>query len=106
LAATQGWNGVARINQDVQVFASELAKDDQIAHKICPKRHAWLHVVRDAVSLNGTTPKLATRQSCEESLVLTGANAEHSETLDLARMYHNECIRLTQYEQASHIDSG
>lgn len=88
LAGPQGGNGVARINQDARVFVTELAKDDQISYPIGSQRHAWLHVIRGAVTLNGSTLKTgdAAAVSEEKTLVLSGANAEPSEILlfDLA----------------------
>jgi len=88
LAAPQGGTGVARINQDAQVFAAELAEGDQIAYPLGSKRHAWVHVIRGTVTLNGTTLQTgdAAAVSREEKLSLAGANAQPSEVLlfDLA----------------------
>ena len=88
MAGPQGGNGVARINQDAQVFVTELGKEEQIAYPLGPERHAWLHVIRGAVTLNGSRLKTgdAAAVSEEKTLVLSGANAEPSEVLlfDLA----------------------
>jgi redox-sensitive bicupin YhaK (pirin superfamily) len=88
LAGPQGGNGVARINQDAQVFVTQLGKEEKIAYPLSPERHAWLHVIRGAVTLNGSPLKTgdAAAVSDEKTLVLSGANAEPSEVLlfDLA----------------------
>jgi redox-sensitive bicupin YhaK (pirin superfamily) len=88
LAAPKGGAGVARINQDARVFVAELAKGEEIAYPLGSKRHAWVHVVRGAVTLNGTTLHAgdAAAVNREEKLGVTGVNAEPSEILlfDLA----------------------
>src|SRR5580698_2690548 len=53
LAGPAGGDGVARINQDAQVFVAELAKGDDIAYRLGNTRHAWLHVIRGNVTVNG-----------------------------------------------------
>jgi hypothetical protein len=88
LAAPVTQPGVARINQDAQVFAAELAKGDKIAYALDPKRYAWLHVIRGEVAVNGNTLRAgdAAAVDHEEALAVTGENAEPSEILlfDLA----------------------
>ena len=55
LAGPKGGNGAAVINQDAQVFVAELAKGDEVAHKLGLQRHAWLQVIRGTVAVNGAT---------------------------------------------------
>jgi len=83
LAGPAGENGVARINQDAQVFVAELAKDIEIPYSLGPQRSAWVHVVRGEVAVNGITLRTgdAAAISGEEHLTLTGGNAESSEIL-------------------------
>jgi redox-sensitive bicupin YhaK (pirin superfamily) len=88
LAGPDGGSGVARINQDARVFVAELAKGDEIAYPLDSRRHAWMHVIRGSVSLNGNTLYSgdAAAVDSEEKLAVTGLNAEPSEILlfDLA----------------------
>jgi redox-sensitive bicupin YhaK (pirin superfamily) len=88
LAGPHGGQGVARINQDAQVFTAELAKGEELSYSLRPGRHAWLHVIRGEVKLNGTVLHGgdAAAVSDEAGLALTGANADPSEVLlfDLA----------------------
>ena len=88
LAGPKGGNGVAQINQDAKLFVAELGSGESLAHTLGSKRHAWLHVVRGAVTVNGTVLNGgdAAAVSNEESLTVTGANPEPSEILlfDLA----------------------
>ena len=83
LAGPAGENGVARINQDAQVFVAELAKDIEIPYSLGPQRSAWVHVVRGEVIVNGVVLRTgdAAAISGEEHLTLTGGNAESSEIL-------------------------
>jgi len=88
LASPKGGAGVAKINQDAQVFVAELAKGDEIAYPLGEQRHAWVHVVRGAVTVNGTTLHTgdAAALSHEERLSLAGIDGKASEILlfDLA----------------------
>ena len=88
LAAPQGGTGVARINQDAQVFVTELAKGEKIAYSLGSRRHAWLHVIRGAVTFNETTLHTgdAAAVTHEETLSLAGVNDQPSEVMlfDLA----------------------
>jgi redox-sensitive bicupin YhaK (pirin superfamily) len=88
LAAPDGGAGVATINQDARVFVAELAQGQEIGYPLGSKRHAWLHVVRGGVTLNGTTLHAgdAAAVDREEKLTVTGEQAEPSEILlfDLA----------------------
>ncbi|HXP87291.1 MAG TPA: pirin family protein [Bryobacteraceae bacterium] len=83
LAAPEGGTGVARINQDAQVFVAELAKGDEIAYPLGSQRHAWLQVIRGTVTLNGTSLQKgdAAAVNREEKIALAGVSAEPSEVL-------------------------
>jgi len=88
LASPHGGAGVAKINQDAQVFVAELAEGDEIAYPLSAQRHAWVHVVRGGVTLNGATLDTgdAAAVDREKGIALAGVNAEPSEILlfDLA----------------------
>lgn len=88
LAGPDGGPGVARINQDAKVFVTELAKGDEVTYPVDSSRHAWIHVIRGAVTLNGATLRTgdAAAVEGEEKLVLAGTNTESSEVMlfDLA----------------------
>lgn len=88
LAGPHGGDGVARINQDAQVFVAELANGDGIDYRLGNGRHAWLHVIRGAVTVNGRALETgdAAALSKEEALTVTGSGSEPSEIMlfDLA----------------------
>jgi len=79
---------VARINTDADVFVAELAEGNQIGYPLGPLRHAWLHVIRGQVMVNGANLRTgdAAAVNREDKLELTGANPDPSEILlfDLA----------------------
>jgi quercetin 2,3-dioxygenase len=83
LAGPQPSNGAARINQDAQVFVSELSKGIEIPYSLASKRAAWVHVVRGEVAVNGVALRTgdAAAVTGEEHLALTGGDAESSEIL-------------------------
>jgi hypothetical protein len=86
--AGPGARGVARINADAKVFVSELADGQSVTYPLGVKRYAWLHLVRGAVTVNGTALQTgdAVAVSAEDALTVTGADAKPSEVLlfDLA----------------------
>ena len=53
VAARDGRDGAVTIHQDVSLYATLLAPGDAVKHALAPGRHAWVHVARGAVLLNG-----------------------------------------------------
>ncbi|HVZ23692.1 MAG TPA: pirin family protein [Vicinamibacterales bacterium] len=55
LAAPRGaGDGAATvINQDARLFVTEVASGERVEHRLAPDRHAWVQVVRGAITLNG-----------------------------------------------------
>lgn len=54
VGARDGRLGAVTIHQDADLYAALLAPGDRAKHPLPAGRHAWIHVVRGAVSLNGT----------------------------------------------------
>lgn len=72
VASRDGREQSVPIHQDVSVYATLLAASDQVQHPLVTGRHAWVHIVRGTVSLNGV-PLLAGDGAAvrdEESLLL------------------------------------
>ena len=88
LAGPKGGNAVAKINQDAQLFVAELGAGEQVDHKLSPRRHAWLQVVRGTVAVNDVTLEAGdgAAVSNEDGLQVTGVDSGGSEVLlfDLA----------------------
>ena len=53
VAAPGGVDGSLRIHQDAQIYLGRLAANQQVSHELAPGRHAWLQVLRGAVTLRG-----------------------------------------------------
>ena len=77
IASPAGGDGVARINQDAKVYVSVVEKGADLEYKLESGRHAWLHVISGAVTVNGTELKTgdAVAASDEDKLVITGSDA-------------------------------
>ena len=59
LAAPEGSSAepLTIINQDARFFAAEVAPEQRVVHSLAAERHAWIHVVKGHVSLNGQSMK-------------------------------------------------
>ncbi len=55
VASPDAANGSLLIHQDARIYLSSLESETQLTHELLPSRHAWLQVLRGAVSLNGQT---------------------------------------------------
>jgi redox-sensitive bicupin YhaK (pirin superfamily) len=55
LASRDGRDGSVTIHQDASLYGARLDPGQSVAHVILPGRHAWAHVARGAVTLNGRT---------------------------------------------------
>ena len=52
VASRDATNGSLRIHQDACIFLSKLEAGNEVSHPIEPGRHAWLQVLRGAVTLD------------------------------------------------------
>ena len=86
IAAPDGRDGAATIHQDARVYASVLEPGERLNHRLPPGRHAWLHVARGAVSVNGTSLREGdgVAASAEESLGFQGHETAEALVFDLA----------------------
>lgn len=53
VASRGGDDGSVKINQDVRLYSSILAKDEEVTHELAETRHAWLQIVKGSVALKG-----------------------------------------------------
>jgi redox-sensitive bicupin YhaK (pirin superfamily) len=53
IASPDGRDGSVTVCQAVQVYATLLEPGNQVTHPLPPSPHAWVHVARGAVELNG-----------------------------------------------------
>lgn len=53
VASPDGADGSVTVNTDARMFAALLAKGESAEHTLAPGRHAWIHVARGNVKVNG-----------------------------------------------------
>lgn len=53
VASRAGGDGSVKINQNVALYSSILAKGKTVARELAENRHAWLQVVKGSLELNG-----------------------------------------------------
>jgi len=53
VASPDGAEGSVTIHQDVRLYATLLEPGQQVVHELRPGRHAWVHVARGTLTLNG-----------------------------------------------------
>jgi redox-sensitive bicupin YhaK (pirin superfamily) len=53
LASRDGRGESVQVQQDVALWMTRLGEGEERAHALAPGRHAWLHVARGRVTLNG-----------------------------------------------------
>lgn len=79
VADRHGSGGAVTIHQDVALYATRLESGQSVTHPLVPGRHAWVHVARGKVHLNGQALEAGdgAAVSDEKSLTLdTGDRAE------------------------------
>ena len=53
VASRAGTDGSVTIHQDVALYASILAKDEEVSRQLAENRHAWIQVVKGSLEING-----------------------------------------------------
>ena len=86
VAARDGRENALRVHQDVELYLGELEDGREVRHKLRPDRHAWLQVLRGAVTLNGVALAAGdgTAVSDEAELVIAASSAAEVMLFDLA----------------------
>jgi redox-sensitive bicupin YhaK (pirin superfamily) len=79
VAARDGAGGAVVVHQDMKLLAGLFAEGEQGKYSLAPGRHAWLHVARGKLRVNGAELEAgdALQVSDESQLEVTGVrNAE------------------------------
>ena len=86
VASPDGAEGSLTIHQDAKVYLSTLHPGESVNHKLPPGRHAWLQILRGAVSVNGTPLETSDGLAVSEERSLTIAGERLAEVMlfDLA----------------------
>jgi redox-sensitive bicupin YhaK (pirin superfamily) len=86
LASRDGRDGSVTIHQDAAIYGALLAAGERVEHVLPKGRHAWVHVARGAIELNGA--RLAAGDgagvSDERALQITGREGAEVLLFDLA----------------------
>jgi redox-sensitive bicupin YhaK (pirin superfamily) len=82
----EGTEGAVTIYQDARLYDALLAPGESVTHKLARGRHAWLQVVKGAVTINGTPLRAGDGAAVGDEESLEVASSEESEVLlfDLA----------------------
>jgi redox-sensitive bicupin YhaK (pirin superfamily) len=86
LASSDGRDGSLRISQDVDLSLALLEAGDERELQLRPGRHAWVHVARGSVALDGTALAEGDGAAVSGAQALTLVGGEGGEVLvfDLA----------------------
>ncbi len=86
LASRDGRQGSIQVHQDVDLFVAFIGAGQGRELRLRPGRHAWIHVARGSVSVNGTAlgEGDGAAVSGEEGLQLRGETGAEVLTFDLA----------------------
>ena len=86
VASRAGREGSVSYHTDTDLYATLLAPGQTVTHPLRPGRHAWLHVARGAVKMNGQELAVGDGAAVSGEPVLTLAATDHAELLlfDLA----------------------
>jgi redox-sensitive bicupin YhaK (pirin superfamily) len=55
VASRAGTDGSVKINQDVSLYSSILAADEEVSHELSENRYGWIQVVKGKLEINGET---------------------------------------------------
>jgi redox-sensitive bicupin YhaK (pirin superfamily) len=86
IASRDGGDGSVTIHQDVSIYLTVLDPGQQVVHRLSADRHAWVHVARGRVGLNGHGLAAGDGAAVSDEESLTIASEEAAEVLlfDLA----------------------
>lgn len=86
IASREGSDGSVTIQQDVKVYDALLSAGDAVAYQLDADRHAWIQVVKGAVTVNDTTLGAGDGAAISEETSLNLKASEDAEVLlfDLA----------------------
>jgi redox-sensitive bicupin YhaK (pirin superfamily) len=86
VASREGGDGAVVVHQDVKLLAGVFAAGESASYTLAPGRHAWLHVARGKLRVNGQDLEAgdALQASEEAALELSGVNDAEVLLFDLS----------------------
>ncbi|HWP42765.1 MAG TPA: pirin family protein [Blastocatellia bacterium] len=86
IASRDGSQGSVAIHQDAKLYAASLEPGDEISHGLAGGRHAWVQVIKGAISVNDTPLEAGDGAAISEEHVISIRASQDAELLlfDLA----------------------
>jgi redox-sensitive bicupin YhaK (pirin superfamily) len=86
VASRDGADSSLLIHQDARILLATILRGEQVTHQLADSRHAWLQVLRGAVSLNGRSLQTGDGAAVSEESALAIEAEENAEIMlfDLA----------------------
>ena len=86
VASRDGLEGSVTIHQDASIHATLLDDGERVSHPLARGRHAWVHVARGSIELNGTRLETGDGAAVSDEGQLDLLGKDHAEVLlfDLA----------------------
>lgn len=82
VASRAGTDGSVTIHQDVSLYSSILAKDEEVSHALRENRHAWIQVIKGEIFLKGDVLSAGDGAAIsEETLLKIKSMADETEFL-------------------------
>ena len=81
LASPDGADGSIRVHQDVKLLGTLLAPEKEVAYALGAGRHAWVHVARGDIKLNGQILQTGDAAAISDEKLLKLRAREDSEVL-------------------------
>lgn len=53
VAANESRDDLIRVHQDARLYLTDVTAGQKVSHALDPKRHAWIHVARGNITVNG-----------------------------------------------------
>lgn len=86
VASNEQREGLIHLQQDAQLYVTVLEQAGRVEHTLAPGRHAWIHVARGAVIVNGQAMQVGDGAaiSAESKIEISGAPEAEVLLFDLA----------------------
>jgi hypothetical protein len=81
VASPDGRDGSLTIHQDAEVFLTTLDVGNQVTHQLAPGRHAWIQVLRGAVTLQNVSLSAGDGAAVSDDSLVTLVAAQSSEVM-------------------------
>ncbi|MBI2944839.1 MAG: pirin family protein [Candidatus Wallbacteria bacterium] len=81
IAAPDADERAVALHQDTKVYASLLSNGQGVAHELAAGRHAWVHVARGALTLNGHELRAGDGAAASDERILNLAGIDAAEVL-------------------------